>query len=204
MPVKTLPKKLVKRLKNASPVISRYLGRMKNIDHRSDLRNNSIESTSTWGRRVRQMDVSKNYPKTELVIKRTHKKSVSDSDSNARRTVSFIRGMVKKHNSKYGAESGYVLIVPKAYAIRKDLIAMAKTDCPSIEEITGNPEDRTQRGKMFFEKIQEKYGVTEQQLDDKFNLLWRRIRRAEPDKGNIVLLGYKKGAFIFMPLVDLI
>jgi len=85
MPVKRLPAKLLQQLRSLAArsrkrqfggkQIDLALGRMKNIDHRMNthgidrLKPDAIE---LCGRRVRQMNVSKNFPGVELVLKRTH------------------------------------------------------------------------------------------------------------------------------------
>ena len=77
MPAKTLPKKLVARLTRTSEILNRSLIRMKNIDHRRNhpsrrVIKKSSEVAGVWGGRIRQLDVSRNYPGVELVIKKTH------------------------------------------------------------------------------------------------------------------------------------
>jgi hypothetical protein len=96
---------------------------MKNIDHRKK-RSAIFEEKDTrhWGGRIRQMNVSRNYPKTELVIKRAH-------TSNAIKTIESIQKKVRKFNETRSEHS--ILLMPKAYAIGKDLIAMSKINVPT-------------------------------------------------------------------------
>lgn len=199
MPVKKLPKKLVTRLKKAAPAVERFLGSMKNIDHRKDFpeaRGIQKNSTHAWGRRVRELNISRNFPRTKsVVIKMAH--SVG-----AEGTIKTLSEKVREHNKRFGKEN-YVLLEPKAYAINRDVLAMAKANNPNIHEIIGSgrwQEDKTRRGKIFFKKLKNKYNVSEEQLETAAEQVFERtgIQRA-----NLLLLGFKKGKFIFMPLVDI-
>jgi len=203
MPVKKLPFTLIERLKKAAPKIKKALGRMKNIDHRKDLSKSNPREIELPGRRIRQMNISRNYPNTELVIKRTHL-------YNAEKTIRKVKEAVRKHNQKFNPKN-YVLLEPEAYAISKHLIAMAKTDAPSLEEILGKrdiffwvkmwfPEGKTERGKKFFEEMKEKYNVNETQLKEAY---LKAEKLTDWDTSNLLLLGFENGKFVFMPLVDI-
>ncbi len=212
MPVKKLPRKLVQRLKRLvkrenvknqpsrdsdSLRIYSLLGRMKNIDHRRNdplLGHAPREATGYFARNVREMDVSRNYPKEKLVIKRVH-------GGTARETIKFVRNLVSRHNNEKKPEK-YKLVMPKAYAIGENLVAMAKTDCPSIGEIIGGREYNTQRGETF---LKEKLGVEKFALSRASDELRKNLSEYLIDyKSNIIVLGMNRGKFIFMPLVDMV
>ncbi|MFH1663538.1 MAG: hypothetical protein ABH986_01875 [archaeon] len=204
MPVKLLPKKLVNRLKKVSNVIDRHLGRMKNVDYRAKeplvkkyLKDHPAE-TRYAGTRVRQLNVSRNFPGTELVVKRC-------DSGDAQSTVNAVKNLVRQHNLHF-RNTSYKIIMPKAYAINSNLIAMAKTNNPTVDEICDfDKKYRTKRGKSFFKKIQQeqaKRGIklTEEQLFDS-------AEKASANSGlylsHLVFLGYIKGKFIFVPLMDI-
>lgn len=199
MPVKPLPKTLVSRLKRVSPKIDKALGRMKNIDHRISLIYVGSNDTGEFGNRVRQMNVSRNYPRVKLVVKRVH-------DATAKEVIKAVKENVRNHNKFLKVRGlkekvGYVLREPIAYDIGGDLVAMAKTDRPSLHEVLGCIEfPRTDRGIQFFGQLSKKYGVTKKQL----KMATKQICSDTTfGQRNILLLGVKEGKFVFMPLVDL-
>lgn len=199
MPVKKLPKKLVHRLQRASPKISEYLGSMRNIDHRMrsrkicyapsqrEIKKNPRNTENMLGR-VRQMNVSRNFPKTELVIKRTHYP--------ANWTIKELRDRVICHNLNFKPKN-YKLLTPELYEISPMLVAMQKTSVPSIHEILFS---KTPRGKKFFAELAEKHAVTKKQL---LSAIYDVSLRTGLHGTNILLLGYKNKKFQFMPLADL-
>ena len=145
------------------------------------------------------MDVSRNYPKTELVLKRTH-------GYEAKGNVDQTKNKIKKHNEKFGKrEKKYELRMPHAYPIGGFIVAMAKADFPSINEIIGD--GPTRRGIDFFARLRAKHKTNEHELRLAMERLKKRTDGNIPDSGlsagNTLLLGYKNGKFIFMPLIDL-
>jgi len=193
MPVKPLPKKLIPRLIRVSHIIERWLGKMKSVDHRTKNFLDHETSTSEWGYRVRQMDVSRNFPGTELVIKKTH-------TFPANKKIKSVNNMVRIHNELYKPEN-YVLLAPKAYAIGENLLAMAKTNKPSLEEVLGSKKTPpTERGKNFFQKMKKKHKITEMQLRKAVRQV---VDRTNIFENNLLFLGVKNGKFVFMPLLDL-
>lgn len=197
MPIRPLPKKLVNWLQAAARR-GLDLGQMENVDHRQrfpDLVFTPEESTNVSGRRVRQINVGQNFPRENLkgvVIKRTH-------DLTARETIRRLQNIVKSHNAKY-TPSNYALLMPHAYEIGEDLIAMAKTSNPSVQEILSKSGSQTQRGKDFFGKIAKKFSVTENDLRAAAETVKEMTGILQ---GNLLLLGYIDKRFIFMPLIDI-
>jgi len=208
MPVKALPKDIVARLKKIGPELERLrrttrnprapkeawlLARMKNIDHRrgKNPRSQGERDIENWSGRVRQLRVS--LRGTGVVIKKTH-------DATAWETISWIQRKVRIHNELPKLPEDYVLVEPKAYAISRSLIAMAKTRKPSVEEIIGLDEKQTERGRKFFAKLKAKHGITEHHLRYAMRIL-RDITGFK--SSNVLLLGVKNGKFVFMPLLDM-
>jgi hypothetical protein len=210
IPVPDLPQALVERLrkiaekqaKRQSGLDGLYaaLGKMKNIDYRQHaikLQRLNVPqiSTSVWGRRVREMNVSRNFPGAKAVLKRTH-------NEDAKETVKIMSRIVHKHNQTHLNEP-YVLLEPKAHPIFGDLLLMPKIDVPSVLEIvdTGDGEIwQTMRGKEFFGKLQKQFGVTESDLRAAAT---RLSDNSGIDSRNVWLLGYADGKFVFMPMLDI-
>lgn len=194
MPVRPLPKELISRLRRAAKRIDSRLGKMKNIDPR----NINLDNTDTkqWGGRVRQMGIARNYRGINLAIKRVHAYEQS-KPGNAEQEIRQIRGIVREHNLKYAPKT-YKLLMPHAYVIGKDLIAMESITVPTVEEIILD-ETATAKGRAFFEKLKGRHSVTEAQLIDAYRELSLRTGILSCQ---IFLLGFSKGKFLFMPLID--
>ncbi|HIH21886.1 MAG TPA: hypothetical protein HA222_04490 [Candidatus Diapherotrites archaeon] len=207
-----LPKELVERLK-ANVIKAKALGhnphfalgRMKNIDHRKTLAPGLSETNTIQpSRRVREMNVSRNFPNTELVIKSVHAGS-------AQEIVSIIERQVREH--KKLSPKRYVLVSLSAHAIDWNLIAMPKIEAPTVLEILGPSEEThlegiTRRGTQFFKRLKRTCGITEKQLAAAFKE-WSRIEKKRGfteeefvQKNNLLLLGFSEGKFVFMPLLD--
>ncbi len=190
--VKPLPAPLIQRLKKAAPLIEKKLGKMQNIDPRQDevlLSDVPRDSTSRAGRRVRQMNIARNFPTVELAIRRTH-------SSNANQEVTEIRKVVQNHNRQY-KNKNYFLLEPIAEAISDKLIAMPKINAPSVSEILFK---HTSRGTAFFERLNKAFGVTQENL-------WASSHKVFSRTGSIVsvnlwLLGFKEGKLVFMAMPD--
>lgn len=192
MPVKRLPKKLVKRLRAAAPKLETALGKMKNLDHRRiNLWNNELEIKCALvpGTRVREMNVSRNFPKTKLALKRVH-------ESTAAETIKKICSLVRQHNSKHKPKN-YTLVPPKAYAISSDLIAMAKTGAPSMMEIM---DEKTPRAERMVEELRSKHGLGKSKL---VSYAGKICGSTGWTYSHVLLLGANKGKPVFMPLLDL-
>lgn len=205
MPAKKLPRRLIKRLKRVanriveeklrkkdSHPISSRLERMKNIDYRSEKLGWNF-ATSTSGGRVRQMNVSRNYPGAELAIKRV------EENENAGELIRGIQEFVREHNNTYSPKY-YKLLMPHAYAISDSLVAMAKTSSPSLYEVIY---EKTQRGQKVIEEILKKHKVSPEQLEAELEAAGNLVlQRTGILKHHLLLLGFEKGKFIFVPLID--
>jgi len=199
MPTKRLPPELVRKLRNLFTELSKQnpqtayklLGGMKNIDHRRQSIELPDTNTEMYGRRIREMNVSRNFPGVKLVIKRAHNKS-------AQKTIDDIMKKVREHKiMNRGKEIPYEFVAPHAYAIGAQLIAMHKVDIPSVYEIRG--EQPTERGREYFKKLKRKYGVTDEELELAKKHLVGQIGISS---ANILLIGVRNGKFVFMPLLD--
>ena len=187
---------------------------MRNIDHRKErferMQRNKIswlarkilslglskrppgfKNTRIPGGRVRELNVSRNYPGLKsIVIKR-------DDFGDAKSLIDTIRNMVEEHN-RNPAER-YALFKPHAYAISQELIAMAKTENPTINEVA---KQNTERGKKMARKL-EKHGLTREKL---FQAVEELDSHPTPFVGthrNFMVLGAKDGKLLLMPFLDI-
>ncbi|MFQ5406525.1 MAG: hypothetical protein ACE5DI_05210 [Candidatus Micrarchaeia archaeon] len=194
MPEKRLPEGLVKRLRQTSSVVNRRLGRMKSVDRRSRGVAVSLGQLMPPGQRVREMKVSRNYPGLELVLKRAHAFPGFTGKDVARLTIIELNKIVRLHNQQCVPER-YVLKPPYLYAVGRDLIAMAKTDSPTVNEVLFS-------GQRFLEK----HAVTKRQLRaalKEFTKATMKSSKTSISSHNLLVTGFKKGKFVFMPLADL-
>jgi hypothetical protein len=214
--IKSLPKSLVERLRkaqekkgdvrvNTKPMSwefpyknsDRLMSRLKNADHRFNrfMQNKDIDGP---GKRVREFDVSRNYPKLgKIIFKRTHNR-------NAKWEISAVQEVVKKHNQMFSPKN-YVLKIPRAYAISDKLVVMAKANFPSISEIISSKQVlQTARGRKFFNSLSEKkdgvknFQKAVSELRKNFSLMTGDEFRED----HFIVVGFKKGQFIFVPLID--
>jgi len=217
MPIKPLSRNIVARLRilvirankrGKGYRVDRALGRMRNIDHRrNETQPASHDSTDVgyYGKRIREMDISNNDPEgLGLVIKRTH----SIDGTTAVEELDIIARRIKNHNKTFQNRDNelFDLHEPYAYAIGRNLIAMTKTDYPSIGEVIGSPgkSDRTTRGTEFFQQLIKSHPakelITIKKLTMASEILKNRIRM-EP--GNVLITGFNNSKFQFTPLPDL-
>lgn len=210
MPVKRLPKELVERLRKASARLR--LGKMKNIDHRLKLpqhgrpyrRKFNPEDISMYPGRVREINVSRNYPDIKVVLKVIH-------DDFAQNVVKQIKEIVAKHNRMFLPEK-YVLRMPYAYVINNDIIAMSKANFPSVKEIF---RDKTPRARRMINSIRreildiENRNLSYREAEEELSKVWRQLSQnlgSLPNgaiaDSNMLLLGYKNGKYVFIPLMD--
>jgi len=157
------------------------------------------------GRRIRELDVSRNYPAIQKVIlKRVH-------DSTARNEIKKVREMVFLHNSNHKPKQ-YTLKQPKAYPITHDIVAMAKANYPSLEEIIGgwrSKKGKTSRGQKWLKDAESKGATLEKLIEAKEELLdnldTARVSNFQfpPTQKNFLVADYVKGKFVFVPLIDM-
>lgn len=188
MPEIPLSDELVERLTRAGARLRKMQVRMRSVDPRNPLAH-AEGSSYLFTQRVRAMNVRRNFKEPEIILKRTH------GDTNAKDTVSEIGRMVDEHNSR--PPSGrYEFLRPHAYAVAVDLIAMAKTLKPTVADILSD----TRKGVAYFTRLKQNSPITKDALAAAFSELHRRTRI----KGeHVLLVGYSRGKFLFMPLLDL-
>ncbi|MDD5163906.1 MAG: hypothetical protein PHD95_06925 [Candidatus ainarchaeum sp.] len=199
MPTSPVPFKLISKLRSLAKQkekraghpedLYRFFTRLPGIDHRGKTRTEP-GAAITAGERVRQLQVSRRHPNLELALKHTH------AGFTAQKTIEGIRAMVQKHNIEH-RPGDYELKMPFLYAVAPRIIAMVKTNCPSLDEILL---EKTKRGIDFFEKIRATHNVTEGQLRKARDALLQRTG-LKPD--NVLLADFKNGKFIFFPIGDL-
>jgi len=195
MPVKRLPPALVSRLRRIvkrrilfGRDLERGFTKLINIDHRYPRRRGDTISI------VRKMNVSRTFPGAKVVIKKAH------TFNDAKREIAFVLKRVREHNQKFKSDT-YVLRRPIAYDLGGKFIAMAETNFPSLFEISQPtwPIKKETRGKRFFNDLKKKHGFTEKQFCQAAEQITKRTGILEQ---NMLLIGFKKGKFIFMPLMD--
>jgi hypothetical protein len=221
MPTKRIPQQIINRVSDfilrsqqkRNRGISgahRALAKMSNADHRTDMRALSKEvnfgfksnsNTTFPGFRVRQVKVRGNTSSRNVVLKRSH-------DPNS---VRFVRDFVAKHNKIFSPKK-YIIFQPKGYEVGADMVLMRKTNKPSVAEIYTEKGFPTKRGQEFFAKLVKKHNVTNADLKSAFEEFEKNFSTQKRqfgtairllDKGNILLVGYRKGKFVFVPLIDL-
>jgi|SRR3989338_4280595 len=225
MTQKPLPKTLVQRLRRivrnthkkdgSLKRVYRALGRMQNIDHRHPERTQDIapHDTKSWGGRVRKMNVSRNYPHTSLVLKRTHWRGAKPTITGLRRrvrihnalatTAKAIGKIVSRHNRLFRPRA-YRLLVPTAYAIGKDLVAMHHAEFVNVEEIVGLHNDpwdsigTTERGRQLFLHMAEK-GAN---IDTLRRICEQVYRRTGIQHMDLLITGFENNQFVLLPLID--
>jgi len=208
--LKPLPKTLVSRLRrivrrqiargNGNERIDSALSRMKDVDHRSRYR--KVENKPIGDYRVREMNVSRNFPGTELVLKKVHQISFRDPSNSAGKTIRLVQSAVRAHNRSVKPKK-YVLLYLHAYAVSNDVVAMSKINSPTLSEILNKREDKTGKGKRFFERMQKEHGVTMEQLKE----AGLELNENNPEghymiSDHVAVAGFKNGKFVFVPLID--
>ena len=218
MVIRSLPKKLVQRLRVANEAKGNYVGnpngvkknneyqysnfqrlmaRLKNIDHRRDRLLAFEGVVHKPGQRVRELDVSRNYPRVgKVALKLVHHAS-------AKQTIGYMKKIVLDHNKMFKPKT-YLLKSPIAYAIGIEEVVMAKADFPNIEEIISERNLCTKRGKTFFKKL-EKKGATVGKLSDAYRHAQKNFVKmgANFHMDHWLVTDYVKGKFVFTPLMDL-
>lgn len=218
MPTKRLPQNLVARLRKyvkAGALVPDALGRMKNIDGRRDHWRIVLESQNfqdDWkrakfpGSRVRQMNISRHYPKNksgkpslELVLKRV-------DDRNAREVLVWVKKTVKDFNRK-NKERGIRILEPNAYPIGNEIIAMAKSHCPTAGILLKDPLLR-EGGTAFWQRLKKQdeqlwWAVKNEQHRGHYDALLTHIFQETgwgPD--DLLLVECRSREVLFMALPD--
>jgi hypothetical protein len=216
MPHKHLPKSLVNRLRNASKEreasgrlsdVKRFFSRLKNRDHRfnpglekkarfesflkrhPDIFWSQLKGSEGATHRVREIDVSKNYPKVGKVILK-----VIDNGS---KEVLFF----KLDNFKKVKVKGALIRHPKIYLINDEMFVMAKTNFPSVMEcFSSYSTGGTKRGSDFIKKELKKSKITREEFEKKASEVCDKLGVGYR---NLLFLGIKKEKPAFMPLPDI-
>ncbi|MCX6799044.1 MAG: hypothetical protein NTW59_03050 [Candidatus Diapherotrites archaeon] len=207
---KPLPKDLVTRVKRivrrreargAEGDIYRFLARTKNIDPRAGaldwIEPNPLDKMPV-GHRVRELNVSRNFPGNRLVIKALDW-PMGMKRPTAKEFVSELRRIAADHNKKYPNED-YTLLAPPVKAVGKELVAMPWLRAPSIQDLfPPKGEARTKESAVFLERFKEQTGVSEQRL---LTAAGKASQRVGNELHNIWVLGVRRGKIIFMLPAD--
>jgi hypothetical protein len=219
MVLRPLPKSLIKRVRKAAgkkpESIRDFVSKLKNIDHRAEEVGeifSRLPSIDMPGGRVYSMNVSRTYPRLrEVVIKRTHGSRARDLTS--AQVVKILRKSVSNHNKRFGTKD-YYLLKPIAYPFGKEYVLMSKVNKFSISQVIssaiqiGLPPNFYSNGSSqkfilgLSKKTKKPVDLLVFELGRASKLLMKRIENIESDS-NFLVVGYKNGKFIFVPLVDL-
>lgn len=212
---KRLPPPLVKRLRVIYRKLERRRGmesiyrnfeKMMNADHREVLwgvgRKSVNKSSEHMGWRVRELKIERNFPRTEVIIKRVHGRKEMKKLS-AKEAIEIVKKKVRGHNQYY-SPTNYKLLEPVAYAIGGDLVAMPKINavsCFDLRKIFSPDKAKLKIPETALKMLEEleKKGITRKQVAEVID----EVRlKSDISTLNIWLLGFEKGKFIFMALMD--
>jgi hypothetical protein len=217
MPARRLPNKLVSRLrtvvKNAEKRghdIPRFLGKMPNVDRRMEYdrkkmwifpfdKPEEFARAEIQGSRVRQLNISRNYPKkasgkpgVELVIKHAH-------TDNAKITLDTVGRKVREFNKEV-KNPGFFFVAPKAYVVGKRLIAMSKTEAPTIEELIVSSDPRAIK---IVNDLSGKLNISPKKLILTIHNAAEMIGDyTNISRGDIFVMGVKNGKLVYMAAPD--
>ncbi|MFA6268721.1 MAG: hypothetical protein WCW13_02895 [archaeon] len=218
MPTKRLPKKLVRKLrayKKAGVLTPPLLGQMENIDHRKNhpqaildaLRLKFLWETADHpGARVRQMNISRNYPKmkkgrhtTELVLKRVH-------EGTAKEIIAWAKNTAKALNKSERYPS-FVFVPPTAYPIGKDILAMPKVYLPTaatlLKDFMGHENSRVFWNNLRKKDEQKWWRAYNQRATDFFaHELFDVYTKTGYDLDDLLVVGFKGNKIVLMLLPD--
>lgn len=223
MPSRPLPIKLVdsfrkglkkqKKWHGNMDQIHEFLGHLPNIDPRRNMDTSEMvrrhgaapwrsrrtipeTNTSEWSRRIRLLNVSKQYPDLgEVVLKRVHpNRTVWPKVITAKDHLLAVNRLVSEHNRQFGNRD-YILLKPYAYALTNDVLVMARDNSPTLEDILKHDPKATK----YFEAFSKKHGITRAQFEEKANLVENRLPESH---NNLILIGFKNGKFVFLHLPD--
>ncbi len=230
MVLRTLPAKLVKTMRrvyrtheskeNTPPTkiperIRKFFTKLKNADRKGpDSAQHRIDINNP-GFRVRKMKIMG----INVIVKRTH-------GMESPKLILAIRRIVDEHN-KLHPDAPYLLQKPIAYPIGEHFIAMSEAKIPSVRDIIGGiisgPQiielKRMPRGQEFLERLtMQNPRLNVEQLADKlrkdhYTLMENIVDsptseefRGRPSfmgPSNVLVAGYERGKFIFVPLIDM-
>ncbi len=190
-----------------------FFDKMKNVDHRQLLwriGGTKAKPKYDFGWRVRELNIARNFPGTEVVIKKVHG-TRKERKITAKEAIAIVKKRVRDHNWFYSPKS-YKLLEPVAYAIGTEFVAMPKINAPSCEEIwlkihpeeirtlssAGNKSTVTKRASAMMKELKAK-GIGKNQVE---NAIREISLNKEIRKHNVWLLGHEKGKFIFMAFLD--
>jgi hypothetical protein len=220
MVLKRLPTKIVKRLRTAyqkhaqrkkapyssiSNDLKRFFSRLPSADHRNPTSHHHRIFTAEYSYRVRELRVKGT---NGVVIKRVH-------DDDPLTILKTLRTIVDLHNKTHN-DSSYILKKPVGHPIGEHFIAMSKVNAPSIGEMLPGKYE-TNRGKEFLKKLARETGLTttvvEERLEKAHESLFKNCETAKKQvyipqgkyeflRTNVLVVGFEKGKFVFVPLID--
>lgn len=169
-----------------------------------------------WGFRVRRAKINGE----QVILKSVH-------DIKAKKLISALQKLVIENN-KANPEASYTLQKPHAYAIGDHFIAMKEANYPTLDEIINTQyEGATRKQSEFITQLEKQTGFSRtkvlKNLDKTYYELLKNLKNLShtkeyvsvnyPDKWkghlipltstNLLLVGFEKGKFVLVPLIDL-
>lgn len=182
----------------------------KSADHRIPDNKRHRKVYEDLGTRVRKIKVLGE----KVILKRSN-------DYSALEVLTALRKIVDEHN-KLHPNSPYILKKPIGHPIGNRYLAMREADLPNLYELVGEQygwnQSVTQRGKQHLIELSKKIKLTPEETTNKliqaYTELYKNIRKLKKSKpylanngffslGNVLVAGYEKGKFVFVPLLDL-
>jgi len=202
--------------------IREFLLRRKSADHREGDSAKHREDLTEVGFRVRKMRVR---GVGNVIIKKTDK-------GGAKEVLRILRKAVDEHNKfTQNMNQPYILKKPVGHPIGEALIAMSETNAPSVFEAIGPQPSisralsspfvpkTTLRGNNFIAKTARENNMSENEVKERLENAMSELNKTNYalnffDKNgnrefsgfsrrNILVVGYKEGKFIFVPLMDI-
>ncbi len=199
------PKIVTKRIKKKNS--AHVFDKLTIIDPRINSRKKYFptnEFYQEFGLRVREMDISRNYPEVKkVVLKRMH---IGETFTRIKKRLSILF-----ENYKTNPPKNYLLIKPIFYRIDRQTIAMSKSNIPSLRDFFPGPHQlglsflkpKNSKAKKFYEKLKAKHGLTDLDFISAVQELDIRDRRTiNISFGNYALVGVENKKFVFMPFAD--
>jgi len=190
--------------------------RRKNADSRRFDSEEHRNRITGWGFRVRRAKINGE----QVILKHTH-------DIKAKKLISTLQKLVLESN-KANPNASYTLQKPHAYAIGDHFVAMKEANYPTLDEIINTQYDgATRKQSAFLTQLEKQTKLPKEKvvktLEKSYYELLKNFKKLPytkeyvnenyPDKWkgnlipltstNLLLIGFEKGKFVLVPLVDL-
>ncbi len=216
--MRKIPPALAQRLRKVAPRLENSLKRLAIADHRTREGPGATQNNPLWwGGRVRQLNASRNFSEP-IILKRVHPvKGLDEHEHHHATAPNFIRAgirTVKNYRTLFHDHmeaNKYRLVQIPAVAISQNLIAMARTNAPTVEEFdwhmrpSSNEYLKRALGKDWngYQNHGEDYSPLVKRIRKVGNQIRVRLLFDETGDNDIFFVGVdKKGYLIFMLTAD--